>query len=196
MFRQCPDLMAVINSTSRFDLVLDFSCYEPKWIHDNFGVLKGKVGGVCTRVEWFSTFLRISNMVTLLPIRYNIICTVCSLPINRRVGPCAHAQQNFLFYFKNSHRITALCLTRCQRTKKKFNLRARLEFIEEGWNKKTSLRSLRLFGGQNVFNSLPRSIWKKRMNFTVSSKSTFLFLCSSYWVEQLGGLFRIRKNPA
>jgi hypothetical protein len=35
--------MGIINSTDLFDLVLDFSCYEPKWIHDNMGVLKGKV---------------------------------------------------------------------------------------------------------------------------------------------------------
>ena len=30
--------------TQRFDIVLDFSGYEPKWIHDNCQVLKGKVG--------------------------------------------------------------------------------------------------------------------------------------------------------
>ena len=43
MFRQCPDLMALIESTALFDLVLDFSGYEAKWIHDNCVVLKGKV---------------------------------------------------------------------------------------------------------------------------------------------------------
>jgi hypothetical protein len=43
MFRQCPDLMAIIESTALFDLVLDFSGYEAKWIHDNCVVLKGKV---------------------------------------------------------------------------------------------------------------------------------------------------------
>jgi hypothetical protein len=43
MFRQCPYLMALIESTALFDLVLDFSGYEAKWIHDNCVVLKGKV---------------------------------------------------------------------------------------------------------------------------------------------------------
>jgi len=42
--RQCPDLMQVIESTDKFDMVLDFSGYEPKWIHDAATVLKGKVG--------------------------------------------------------------------------------------------------------------------------------------------------------
>ena len=28
----------------RFDVVLDFSGYEPKWVHDNCQVLQGKVG--------------------------------------------------------------------------------------------------------------------------------------------------------
>jgi len=42
--RQCPDLMQVIETTEKFDIVLDFSGYEPKWIHDAATVLKGKVG--------------------------------------------------------------------------------------------------------------------------------------------------------
>jgi len=42
--RQCPDLINIINQTEKFDVVLDFSGYEPKWIHDNCEVLKGKVG--------------------------------------------------------------------------------------------------------------------------------------------------------
>ena len=42
--RQCPDLIKIINQTEKFDVVLDFSGYEPKWIHDNCEVLKGKVG--------------------------------------------------------------------------------------------------------------------------------------------------------
>ena len=41
---QCGELMEVIRETQRFDIVLDFSGYEPKWIHDNCQVLKGKVG--------------------------------------------------------------------------------------------------------------------------------------------------------
>lgn len=41
---QCEELMGIIRETERFDLVLDFSGYEPKWIHDNCQVLKGKVG--------------------------------------------------------------------------------------------------------------------------------------------------------
>ena len=36
--------MNVINETDIFDVVLDFSGYEPKWIHDNCQVLKDKVG--------------------------------------------------------------------------------------------------------------------------------------------------------
>jgi hypothetical protein len=46
MFRQCPDLKALIESTALFDLVLDFSGYEAKWIHDNCVVLKGKVSQI------------------------------------------------------------------------------------------------------------------------------------------------------
>lgn len=42
--RQCPELVKIINQTDKFDVVLDFSGYEPKWIHDNCEVLKGKVG--------------------------------------------------------------------------------------------------------------------------------------------------------
>ena len=44
--------------------------------------------------------------------------------------------------------------------------------IGEGSRQKQSQRSSRLFGGQNLLNSLPRSIWKNRMNSTFSSKST------------------------
>ena len=36
--------MKIIQETERFDVVLDFSGYEPKWIHDNCQVLRGKVG--------------------------------------------------------------------------------------------------------------------------------------------------------
>ena len=42
--RQCPDLLSIIERTEKFDVVLDFSGYEPKWIHDNCEVLKDKVG--------------------------------------------------------------------------------------------------------------------------------------------------------
>ena len=41
---QCEELMGVIRETEMFDIVLDFSGYEPKWIHDNCQTLKGKVG--------------------------------------------------------------------------------------------------------------------------------------------------------
>jgi len=42
--KQCKDLMEIIDATEKFDVVLDFSGYEPKWIHDNCQVLKSKVG--------------------------------------------------------------------------------------------------------------------------------------------------------
>ena len=42
--KQCKDLMKIIDATEKFDVVLDFSGYEPKWIHDNCQVLKNKVG--------------------------------------------------------------------------------------------------------------------------------------------------------
>jgi len=42
--RQCPDLLSIIEKTEKFDVVLDFSGYEPKWIHDNCEILKDKVG--------------------------------------------------------------------------------------------------------------------------------------------------------
>ena len=32
-----------MNSTDRFDYVLDFSAYEPKWVHDAIGILQGKI---------------------------------------------------------------------------------------------------------------------------------------------------------
>ena len=41
---QCKELMDIIKETDKFDVVLDFSGYEPKWIHDNCQVLKDKVG--------------------------------------------------------------------------------------------------------------------------------------------------------
>ena len=41
--RQCPDLVAAIDGTDMWDVVLDFSGYEAKWIHDNIAVLVGKV---------------------------------------------------------------------------------------------------------------------------------------------------------
>jgi len=37
-------LHQVVEATGMFDVVLDFSGYEPKWIHDAAAVLKGKVG--------------------------------------------------------------------------------------------------------------------------------------------------------
>ncbi|XP_023346259.1 uncharacterized protein LOC111715202 isoform X2 [Eurytemora carolleeae] len=42
--RQCPELLSFIRNTDLFDLVIDFSAYHPKWIHDNMEELKGKVG--------------------------------------------------------------------------------------------------------------------------------------------------------
>jgi len=42
--KQCKELMEIITETEKFDIVLDFSGYEPKWIHDNCQVLKDKVG--------------------------------------------------------------------------------------------------------------------------------------------------------
>ncbi len=38
--RRCSDLMEVVNATTRFDVVLDFSAYEPKWVHDAIDILK------------------------------------------------------------------------------------------------------------------------------------------------------------
>eukprot|EP00092_Neocalanus_flemingeri_P007876 GFUD01008502.1.p1 GENE.GFUD01008502.1~~GFUD01008502.1.p1 ORF type:complete len:411 (-),score=89.31 GFUD01008502.1:138-1370(-) len=42
--KQCKELFEIIQETDKFDIVLDFSGYEPKWIHDNCQVLKDKVG--------------------------------------------------------------------------------------------------------------------------------------------------------
>jgi len=42
--KQCKELMEIIEDTDMFDVVLDFSGYEPKWIHDNCQILKNKVG--------------------------------------------------------------------------------------------------------------------------------------------------------
>lgn len=42
--RQCPELFDLISKTEHFDIVLDFTAYHPKWIHDNVEVLRGKVG--------------------------------------------------------------------------------------------------------------------------------------------------------
>jgi len=42
--KQCTELMEIITETEKFDIVLDFSGYEPKWIHDNCQILKDKVG--------------------------------------------------------------------------------------------------------------------------------------------------------
>merc|ERR1719215_1008796 len=42
--RQCPDLVQFINETSKFDYIMDFSTFHPKWINDNMEVLAGKVG--------------------------------------------------------------------------------------------------------------------------------------------------------
>jgi len=41
---RCSDLMTKIESTDKFDVVLDFSGYESKWIKDNVEVLNDKVG--------------------------------------------------------------------------------------------------------------------------------------------------------
>ncbi len=30
-------------SRDQFDIVLDFSAYEPKWVHDAIGILQGKM---------------------------------------------------------------------------------------------------------------------------------------------------------
>jgi len=42
--RQCSDLLQFIKATDKFDMVIDFSAYHPKWVHDNIEVLKGKIG--------------------------------------------------------------------------------------------------------------------------------------------------------
>lgn len=36
----CNELMQVINETDEFEAVLDFSAFEPKWVHDAIDVLK------------------------------------------------------------------------------------------------------------------------------------------------------------
>ena len=35
-----------INGTNGYDIVLDFSAYQPKWIHDAIDILKNKTIGV------------------------------------------------------------------------------------------------------------------------------------------------------
>lgn len=40
----CKELMEVVNATEKFDVVLDFSGYEAKWIHDAIATLEDKVG--------------------------------------------------------------------------------------------------------------------------------------------------------
>ena len=40
----CADVMEVVNKTDKFKAVLDFSGYEPKWVHDAIHALGEKVG--------------------------------------------------------------------------------------------------------------------------------------------------------
>ena len=40
--RQCPELKEILESTPHWDLVLDFSGYEPKWVADACAVLAGR----------------------------------------------------------------------------------------------------------------------------------------------------------
>ncbi len=44
--RHCDDLMKVLSNEAKFDVVLDFSAYQPKWVHDVVSVLKNKEVGV------------------------------------------------------------------------------------------------------------------------------------------------------
>ena len=44
--RHCKDLMKIVNDTKKFDVVLDFSAYEAKWVHDAAEILKHKEVGV------------------------------------------------------------------------------------------------------------------------------------------------------
>ena len=44
--RHCQDLVETVNNTDTFDIVLDFSAYQPKWIHDAIDILKDKHIGV------------------------------------------------------------------------------------------------------------------------------------------------------
>ena len=62
--------------------------------------------------------------------------------------------------------------------------------IEEGWREKQRQRSLRLFGGQifvqflAALSVLPRSVLKKRLNSSYSSKSTEAKQLARQGIEQ------------
>ncbi|XP_040578642.1 uncharacterized protein [Lepeophtheirus salmonis] len=51
----CPDLFKIMNKTE-FDIVLDFSAYEPKWIRDVLGLLKLKEDGVYIYISTDSVY--------------------------------------------------------------------------------------------------------------------------------------------
>ena len=44
--KHCPDVVEEIDSINGYDIVLDFSAYQPKWIHDAIDILKNKTIGV------------------------------------------------------------------------------------------------------------------------------------------------------
>ena len=52
----CTDLMHIINTTQTFDLVLDFSAYEPKWVHDAIDILKTKNVGLYVYISSDSVY--------------------------------------------------------------------------------------------------------------------------------------------
>ena len=44
--KHCQDLVRLVSETKTFDVVLDFSAYQPKWVHDAVDLLNGKKVGV------------------------------------------------------------------------------------------------------------------------------------------------------
>ena len=44
--KHCQDLVRLVSETKTFDVVLDFSAYQPKWVHDAVDLLNGKEVGV------------------------------------------------------------------------------------------------------------------------------------------------------
>lgn len=54
--RHCPELMKRLEQTPKFDLVLDFSSYRPKWVHDAIDVLKDKQVGLYIYISTDSVY--------------------------------------------------------------------------------------------------------------------------------------------
>ena len=55
--------MKIINTTERFDFILDFSAYEPKWVHDTIDMMKKKKVGLYVYISSDSVY-EVSNPKT------------------------------------------------------------------------------------------------------------------------------------